>query len=83
MREAGWVVTLPATPRHITNCYRCSLPGLAGFTGRHCEGTDRITITTCSKTANLQEARIIRSLYRLCKPLYYLSQTAYKFSPTC
>jgi hypothetical protein len=28
-------------PGTRTHCYRCSLPGLAGFTANHCEGTGK------------------------------------------
>lgn len=35
----------PATPRHTLRRYRCSLPGLAGFTTSRCEGTGRLTTT--------------------------------------
>ncbi len=45
----GWR-TLPATPRHTPDRYRCCLPALAGFTTGRCGGTDRASIDTRNST---------------------------------
>lgn len=43
------------------NCYRCSLPGLAGFTIYRCKGTDTDHHNTCTAQLNLFAASTLPS----------------------